>query len=117
MIRYEIDAHIQYRHTPEETAALSAAIIPMAEYIRKTAGPPFHGRIKHILAGEYFRWREAVSMKDALLRAVKQARKSLGDYFPNMRQQILVNAQALEDATYAYWTMVQAAREETFVRP
>ena len=115
MIRTAIEAHVHYRHSSDETAALTAAAIPMAEYIRTVAGPPFAARIKRILGGEYFRWREAITMKSCLLRAVKQARLSLGDYFPGMREQILINAQALEEATQAYWVMLQNARDETLV--
>jgi hypothetical protein len=109
----DIDAHIHYRHTPEETAALTAAVIPMAEYIKAVAGASFYGRIKNILGGAYFRLGEASSMRAKLLQAAKRAKASLGDYFPAMRKEILINAQILEEATHDYWATLELARRQT----
>jgi hypothetical protein len=115
MVSTSIESHIHYRHSPEETAELERAVIPMAEHVKAVVSPQFRSRIRHILKGEYFRFHEARSMRDALLRAVKQARMSLGDYFPGMRAQILVNALALEEAVQSYWIMLQNARDESAV--
>jgi hypothetical protein len=42
-------------------------------------------------------------MRKALLRAAKHARAHLDDYFPMMRQDIIANAEALEEATKSHW--------------
>jgi hypothetical protein len=113
MISTSIDAHIHYRHSPEEVADLERAIIPMAENLKAVANPQLRSRIRAILRGEYFRTKEARAMYHSLLRASKHARANLAEYFPTMRSEILINAQLLEDAANAYWEAFRAAQAIT----
>ncbi len=104
-----IEATIFYRHSPEEVRALSAATIPMAEHIHTVApGWPY----KRILNGEYFRAKQAATMRTIFLRAAKHARAHLDDYFPMMRKEIIADAERLEEAVRAYWFAFQKAHGE-----
>ena len=75
----------------------------MAEYISRASQPVERQKMRHILRGEYFRRRDALGMKNMLLRACKFARSHLDEYFPTMRQEILFNSETLENATKEYW--------------
>jgi hypothetical protein len=103
MIQTKIDAHIFYKHSPEEVSGLSAAMIPMADHIKAVAVGPDRAKMKNILGGGYFRLKEAQRMHLVLLRATRHARANLADYFPYMRQTIMENAERLEVATDFYW--------------
>jgi hypothetical protein len=104
MVTQSIQAHIFYRHDdPREVAGLGAAIIPMADHIKCVANGFERGKMKQILAGEYFRLREAEKMLNLLRRATRHARANLDDYFPYMRQDIMANAERLEVAIDLYW--------------
>jgi hypothetical protein len=113
MISTSIEAHIHYRHSPEEVADLERAIIPMAENLKAVANPQLRSRIRAILRGEYFRTKEARAMHNVLLRASKHARANLAEYFPAMRSEILINAQLLENAANAYWEAFREAQAAT----
>jgi hypothetical protein len=113
MISTSIEAHIHYRHTPEETISLERAIIPMADHLKAVASPQLRSKIRAILHGEYFRSRDASAMYNALLRASKHAKANLIEYFPGMRGEILINAQALENAAEYYWQAFRDARAAT----
>jgi hypothetical protein len=117
MVSTAIDAHIHYRHSPEEVSDLERAIVPMAEHLKAVANPQLRGRIRVILRGEYFREREARSMYQALLRAAKHARANLAEYFPTMRAEILINAQLLENAAHAYWESFRYAQALSLPTP
>jgi hypothetical protein len=110
MISTSIESHIHYRHSPEETAELERAIIPMAEHVKAVASPQFRTRIRKILKGEYFRYHEARTMRAVLLRASKHAKANLSEFFPTMRSEVLINAQILENAANAYWEAFRQAQ-------
>jgi hypothetical protein len=110
MISTSIEAHIFYQHTAEETAELERAIIPMAEHLKAVASPQLRSRIRQILKGEHFRFREARAMHEALLRATKHAKANLSEFFPTMRSEVLINAKILEDAANSYWLAFQEAQ-------
>lgn len=104
MYSSQIEAHVHYRHTEAEVAALAKAIIPLHDNIIAVSTGNQRGQMTRILRGQYFRRRDARMMKELLLRAVKHAKQNLQDYFPSMHPMILQNTQDLEDAVTAYWT-------------
>lgn len=112
MVTTTMNAVIFYKHSTDEVAALSAAVIPLADNIKGVSSPQARSKMRQILSGQYFRAGEARTMKDMLLRAAKHARANLADYFPLMRADILVNAQTLEQAANAYWRMFCALRND-----
>ena len=103
MLQTTIDAVIFYRHDPEEVAGLSAAMIPMADHIKAVGSSSDRSKMKLILAGGFFRFKEASRMHTMLKRASRHARQNLADYFPYMREQIMENAERLEVANDLYW--------------
>jgi len=98
-----IEATIFYRHLPGEVRQLSEATIPLAEQICAVASSAEYAKCKAILAGEYFRAKDAVALRIVCLRAARYARAHLEDYFPLMREEIIASAEKLEEATSAYW--------------
>ena len=104
-----INATIFFKHSAEEVADVSAAIIPLADHIKSVATPQARKSMRHILNCKYFRAREAKDMRDMLLRAAKHAKAHLGNYFPLMHADILLSAKLLEDATKRYWTNFEYA--------
>jgi len=112
MVSQEIDAHIHYRHRPDEVSGLNAAIIPMAEYIAAVASPSDKARLKQILNCKYFRAYTAKSTVKMLLAACKYAKYHLGDYFPLMRAGILDHALALEEAALDYQTLFEQLKRD-----
>lgn len=112
MVIEQIEAHIHYRHKPDEVAGLSMAIIPMAEYIAAVASPSDKARMKQILNCKYFRAYTAKSTVKMLLAACKYAKFHLGDYFPLMRAGILDNALALEEAATDYQALFEQLKNE-----
>jgi hypothetical protein len=113
MITTEMESVIHYRHVPEEVARLDRAIVPLMGSVRAVASSWDRNSLKRILSCEFFRAREAAAVKSMLLRAVKHCRASLGEYFPSMQRDVLIQAQALEDATKQYWAKFQRLREES----
>lgn len=113
MVKATIQAHVFYKHDdPDEVAALSAAIIPMADHIKAVSSGFDRGKMKQILGGEYFRLKEADRMRCVLLRATRHARANLSDYFPMMREGIMDNAERLEVAVDLYWDELRHMVEE-----
>jgi hypothetical protein len=112
MITSEMESIIHYRHSPDEVAELSGAIGPMMNSIRRVSTPWQRMAMKRILAGEFFRAREAINMRNMLIRAVKHSRATLHEIFPLMQAEALSDAQALEDAVKAYWAHFEYLREE-----
>jgi hypothetical protein len=112
MVVEKMDAVIHYRHAPEEIVDLELAIAPLMDSIRRVATKYQRASLKRILGCEFFRAREAATMRNMLIRAVKYSRASLNEYFPLMQQDVLLQAQALEDAVNAYWTNFRYLREE-----
>jgi hypothetical protein len=102
MYHSTVDAHVHYRHAYSEVQALNKAIIPLHDNILAVSTPSERGQMRRILRCDYFRYRDALNMRNMLIRAVKHARANLADYFPLMRGSILQNAQDLEDAVMAY---------------
>lgn len=103
MLQTTIDAVIFYRHDPAEVAGLNAAMIPLADHIKAVGSSSDRSKTKSILAGGYFRWRDASRMRTMLQRASRHARANLSDYFPMMREGIIEAAERLEVATQIYW--------------
>lgn len=112
MLTTTIDAHIFYKHDKDEVAGLSAAMIPLADHIKAVATAPERAKIRGILDGGYFRYKEATKMRTVLQRATRHARTNLADYFPYMRTEILANAERLEVATDIYWDELQHMVQE-----
>jgi hypothetical protein len=98
----EIQAHIHFKHSPEEVAALNKAVIPMREFILAVSNQADRQRLRHVLGCEYFRSASAASVVTTLINASKHAKVHLGDFFPLMRAQILDDALALEEAALDY---------------
>jgi hypothetical protein len=112
MIRSSVDAHVHFKHSSEEVAALADAIVPLHDNILAVSSPYERGMMRKILNGHYFRQRDADRMRDMLIRAVKHSRANLQDYFPIMRASVLAQAQELEDAVTEYWADFIAAAIE-----
>lgn len=113
MISRDIDSHIHFIHAADEVAALTAAVIPMAEYVAVVARSDERSKLKLITSCQYFRVRDAERVCGMLKRACKYARAHLGDYFPGMQQGIVGNIETLENATDYYWSLFEQLREET----
>lgn len=109
----EMNAVVHYRHCPEEVAELAGAIVPLNESIRRVSNHYQRQILKAILMGDFFRYQDAAQVKGMLLRAVKHSRATLGEFFPMLQAQALMDAQALEDATNRYWRKFATLREET----
>jgi hypothetical protein len=116
MVKTTIQAHVFYKHESSEVAGLSAAMIPMADHIKCVANGFDRGKMKSILAGEYFRLKEAERMLNMLRRATRHARANLSDYFPYMRQTIMENAEHLEEAIDLYWSELRHMVDEVIPR-
>jgi hypothetical protein len=113
MITATMESVIHYRHSPEEIIDLEMATIPLMDSIKRVSTWQCRASMKRIVGCEFFRAREATALRNMLLRAVKFCRGHLDELFPLMRQDTLVQAQALEDATNQYWHRFQRLREET----
>lgn len=103
MLSHNVDAHVHFKHSEDEVAALAKAIVPLHDNIVAVSSPNERGNMRRILNGNYFRRRDAQGMHRMLIRAAKHSRANLQDYFPMMRSTILEQAQELEDAATAYW--------------
>lgn len=112
MLTSHIESTIFYRHTQEEIQDLSAAIIPLAEHIKAVAHSSERGKLKTVLACEYFRVRDARAIRYMLLRAANHARAHLDDYFPMMREEVMRSVEHLEEATEAYYRAFVFAQRE-----
>ena len=113
MVTQQMESVLHYRHAPEEVVALELATVPMMDSIRRVSTPSQRSSMKRILGCEFFRAREASSVRLMLLRAVKHARATLHEIFPMMQQEVLSQSQDLEDAANRYWRNFQRLREET----
>jgi hypothetical protein len=113
MVASIMESVIHYRHSVEEIADLEYAVIPMMDSIKRVSTWQARLSLKRILGCEFFRAREASTVRNMLLRAVKHARATLHEIFPLMQQEVLIQAQALEDATKRYWVNFERLREET----
>jgi hypothetical protein len=109
----QVDSHVFYRHIVAEVEVLRKAVEPFHDNILAVSRANERRQMKHVLGGDYFRRRDAIAMKNMLLRAAKHVRANLGDYFPVMRAQLLIDAQALEDAVVAYWANFSNLAHET----
>jgi hypothetical protein len=112
MIRIDTLAIVNYQHLPEEVAELATAIVPLRENIRAVATQSERDRMRAILGGEQFRYRDAKAMKKMLSRAANHARANLGNYFPLMHQEILAAAENLEEAVKHYWAEFETQERE-----
>jgi hypothetical protein len=112
MLSTNINAWVYYSHSPDEVAELQAAIVPLMEHIRAVANPGERSRLTIILKCETFRSRDAAAVKAMLLRAAKHARAHLGDYFPMLRDDIIRQAEELEEAVKRYWFRFKSQERE-----
>lgn len=112
MIGSTIDATVFYKHALDEVEALQEAILPMADHIDAVALNWEKKKMGTILAGEYFRYREASAVRKMLLRACNHARYHLDEYFPLMREGIIADTERLEEAVLRYWQFVQFHHQE-----
>ena len=116
MIAQKMDAVIHFKHSCEEVIDLELAIAPLADSIRRVSSWQCRSSMKKILNGEFFRYKEALSVRDMLLRSVKHSRQTLHEIFPLMQPEVLLQAQTLEDVTRRYWNTFLRLKEETSVR-
>jgi hypothetical protein len=105
-----IDAHIFYRHAPEEIAALRRAIAPLADHIKGVGGL---SSCTPVMECRYFRFTQAAGLRTILLRAAKHARAHLDEYFPAMREDIIAQAEVLEQAVEDYWETFQRLQADS----
>jgi hypothetical protein len=96
-----IEATIYYRHSQGEIARLKAAIIPIADQLRRCS-PNAESVVNRILDRRHFRARDADAMCAALLKAAKQVRTHMDEYFPLMHDGLIAAAEELEDAVAEY---------------
>lgn len=113
MITHQMDAIIHYRHAPEEVIGLEMATVPMMDSIKRVSTWQTRASLRRIVNCEFFRAREATTVRNMLLRAVKHSRANLHEIFPMMQQDVLIQAQNLEDTTKRYWVNFQRLREES----
>jgi hypothetical protein len=112
MLTKTMDAVIHFRHSREEIAELEGAIGPMLDQIKRVSTYQDRGALKAMLAGEFFRLKDAVRVRAMLLRSCKHARATLHEYFPMMQSTVVAQAEALEDATARYWRTFERLRQE-----
>lgn len=105
-----IEATIFYRHRAGEIDRLKQAIVPLGEQLRAVASSSERASMRGILAGDYFRINESAQMCRMLLRASKQTRAHLDDYFPLMRDGLIAAAEELENAVSSYQRLVSELR-------
>lgn len=109
----EMDSVVHYRHSREEVAELTQAIVPMMDHIKRVGHWHERGCLKAMLEGQFFRLKDAERTKTMLLKSVKHVRATLNEYFPMLQADMLQAAQDLEDATNRYWRNFRRLREET----
>jgi hypothetical protein len=112
-----LETHLFYMHTEEEVAELAAAVIPMRDSIAAVASSNERHHMHRIIEGKHFRLKHAKSMRAMLLRACKYTKLHLGEYFPILQHDVLVNVQRLEDAVDAYWLNFKELRQQTIAMP
>lgn len=112
MVTQTLEATIHYQHSLAEVAEVDDAVKPMGEYISRCSSSNERQKMRHILRGDYFRRRDALAMHRMLLRSCKFARAHMDEYFPTMRQEILINTQILESATNRYLVNFQRLMNE-----
>jgi hypothetical protein len=98
-----IEAHIHYRHTQAEVAALNKAILPLHDSIVAVSSGNERGNMRRILNCNYFRRRDALNMAKMLKRASNYSRAHLDEYFVSMRAEVIASAERLEQALMEYW--------------
>jgi hypothetical protein len=96
-----IEATIYYRHSPGEVARLKAAIIPIADQLRRCS-PGAEAAVDRVLDRRPFRVRDSEAMCAVLLKAAKQTRAHMDEYFPLMHDGLIAAAEELEDAVAEY---------------
>lgn len=96
-----IEATIYYQHHWAEVARLKAAIIPLADQLRRCS-PTAEAQVNRVLERRHFRVRDSEWMCALLLNAAKQTRAHLDEYFPMMREGLIGAAEELEDAVADY---------------
>ena len=113
MITTEMESVIHFRHAQAEVAQLERTAIPLMDCIKAVAYPTELPMMRRIFGGEYFRLREDERVRAMLLRSIKYAKANLNEYFPQMRDGVLINCQRLDDALSWYWGEFQRLRHET----
>jgi hypothetical protein len=96
-----IEAFVFYRHSPGEVARLKAAIIPIADQLQRCS-PGAEAAMDRVLDRRPFRVRDSELMCAALIKAAKQTRAHMDEYFPLMHDGLIAAAEELEDAVAEY---------------
>jgi hypothetical protein len=104
-----IEATIYYRHSSGEVARLKAAIIPIADQLRRCS-PGAEAAVNKILDRRHFRVRDSQLMCALLLKAANQTRANLDEYFPLMRDGLIAAAEEMEDAVAEYQALFAELR-------
>jgi hypothetical protein len=104
-----IEATIYYRHSPGEIARLKAAIIPIADQLRRCS-PGAEAVVNRVLDRRHFRVRDSEAMCAVLVKAAKQTRAHMDEYFPLMHAGLIAAAEELEDAVADYKRDFEAKR-------
>jgi hypothetical protein len=104
-----IEATIYYRHSLGEVARLKAAIIPIADQLRRCS-PGAEAVVNRVLERRHFRLRDSEAMCAVLLKAAKQTRAHMDEYFPLMHDGLIAAAEELEDAVAEYQNRFEVLR-------
>jgi hypothetical protein len=109
-----LDAHVFYRHSWDEVARLSRAIMPLGMSIKAVSTSRERSKMRSILFCEHFRAREAWAMVNMLARAARYTRVHVGDCLDFARTTEMAAAEELENALVAYWqSLKEKAAEAT----
>jgi hypothetical protein len=113
MLIEPMESVVHYRHSWEEVVELSNAIIPLAQAIKAVGTPTDRAKMRAILNCEFFRQRDALRMRNMLVRATKYTRAHLSDCLEFIRHTELAAAERLEEAVQAYWRAFLKAEAES----
>lgn len=117
MLTNHVDSNIYYTHTEQEVAGLAAAIIPLMDSINAVSTAAERHHMRRMIGCKHFRFKQAQGVKAMLLRSCKYTKVHLGEYFPLLQHDVLINTQRLEDAVNAYWLTFKKLREQTIALP
>lgn len=102
MMHRQVDAHIHYRFEANETEALKAATVPLMSHLKAVDRGEL-STMRRLFEGRYLRRWQLELLRKMLLRAAKDARANLATYFPMMRDDVITQAERLENVTQAFW--------------
>jgi hypothetical protein len=108
-----IEATIYYRHRQSEVARLNTALIPIHDQLDRCSSPAASSAVAKVLACRHFRVRDSELMCSALLKAAKQTRANLPEYFPMMWDGLIAAVEELENAVADYQKRFEELRHES----